>query len=61
MVLDLLQATCDEIGRNGFHRIVIVRQPRRQSPQLLRYFIQSQLASATTTWCTCSILPTTPR
>jgi creatinine amidohydrolase len=42
MVLDLLQATTDEIGRNGFHRIVIVNG-HGGNPQLLRYFIQSQL------------------
>jgi creatinine amidohydrolase len=43
MVLDLLQATCDEIGRNGFQRILIVNG-HGGNPQLLRYFIQSQLA-----------------
>ena len=42
MVLDLLQATCDEIGRNGFDKIVIVNG-HGGNPQLLRYFIQSQL------------------
>ena len=42
LVLDLLQSTCDEIGRNGFQRIVIVNG-HGGNPQLLRYFIQSQL------------------
>ena len=42
MVLDLLQATTDEIGRNGFDKIVIVNG-HGGNPQLLRYFIQSQL------------------
>jgi creatinine amidohydrolase len=42
LVLDLLQSTCDEIGRNGFRRIVIVNG-HGGNPQLLRYFIQSQL------------------
>jgi creatinine amidohydrolase len=43
MALDLLQATTDEIGRNGFRRVVIVNA-HGGNPQLLRYFIQSQLA-----------------
>src|SRR4029450_12325943 len=42
MVLDLLQATTDEIGRNGFDKIVIVNG-HGGKPQLLRYFIQSQI------------------
>jgi creatinine amidohydrolase len=42
VVWDLLEATCDEIGRNGFTRIVIVNG-HGGNPQLLRYFIQSQL------------------
>jgi creatinine amidohydrolase len=42
MVLDLLQATTDEIARNGFDKIVIVNG-HGGNPQLLRYFIQSQL------------------
>jgi creatinine amidohydrolase len=43
MALDLLQATTDEIGRNGFRHVVIVNA-HGGNPQLLRYFIQSQLA-----------------
>jgi creatinine amidohydrolase len=42
LVWDLLQATTDEMGRNGFTRIVIVNG-HGGNPQLLRYFIQSQL------------------
>jgi len=42
VVWDLLQATCDEMGRNGFKRIVIVNG-HGGNPQLLRYFIQTQL------------------
>src|SRR5262245_1540653 len=43
LVLQLLQATCDEIGRNGFKKIVIVNG-HGGNPNLLRYFVQSQLA-----------------
>ncbi|HEY7922059.1 MAG TPA: creatininase family protein, partial [Vicinamibacteria bacterium] len=43
VVLDLLQATCDEMGRNGFRKIVIVNG-HGGNPNLLRYFVQSQLA-----------------
>jgi creatinine amidohydrolase len=42
VVWDLLQSTCDEIGRNGFDKIVIVNG-HGGNPQLLRYFIQTQL------------------
>jgi creatinine amidohydrolase len=42
LVWDLLQATTDEIGRNGFDKIVIVNG-HGGNPQLIRYFIQSQL------------------
>jgi creatinine amidohydrolase len=42
VVWDLLQGTCDEIGRNGFDKIVIVNG-HGGNPQLLRYFIQTQL------------------
>jgi creatinine amidohydrolase len=42
VVWDLLDATCDEIGRNGFKKILIVNG-HGGNPQLLRFFIQSQL------------------
>ena len=42
LVLDLLDATCDEIGRNGFKRIVIVNG-HGGNPELIRYFIQTRL------------------
>jgi creatinine amidohydrolase len=42
VVWDLLEATCDEMGRNGFKKIVIVNG-HGGNPQLLRYFVQSQL------------------
>lgn len=41
VVWDLLEATCDEMGRNGFKKIVIVNG-HGGNPQLLRYFIQAQ-------------------
>ncbi len=44
LVLELLQATTDEVGRNGFKKIVIVNG-HGGNPNLLRYFVQSQLAS----------------
>jgi creatinine amidohydrolase len=39
---DLLEATCDEIGRNGFKKIVIING-HGGNPQLIRYFIQTRL------------------
>jgi creatinine amidohydrolase len=42
VVWDLLEATCEEIARNGFNKIVIVNG-HGGNPQLLRYFVQSQL------------------
>jgi creatinine amidohydrolase len=42
LVLELLDATCDEIGRNGFRKIVIVNG-HGGNPNLLRYFVQTQL------------------
>ena len=42
VVWDLLDATVEEIGRNGFKRIVIVNG-HGGNPQLLRYFVQAQL------------------
>jgi creatinine amidohydrolase len=42
LVWDLLEATCDEIGRNGFKKIVIING-HGGNPQLIRYFIQTRL------------------
>jgi creatinine amidohydrolase len=43
VVWDMLESTCDEIGRNGFKKIVIVNG-HGGNPNLLRYFAQTQLA-----------------
>jgi creatinine amidohydrolase len=42
IVWDLLEATCEEIARNGFKKIVIING-HGGNPQLIRYFIQTQL------------------
>ncbi|WP_347157786.1 creatininase family protein [Pontibacter chitinilyticus] len=42
VAMDLLEATCEEIARNGFNKIVIVNG-HGGNPELIRYFIQSQL------------------
>ncbi|MBS1662688.1 MAG: creatininase family protein [Bacteroidetes bacterium] len=42
VVWDMLEATCDEIGRNGFKKIVIING-HGGNPQLIRYFIQTRL------------------
>ncbi|MHA6246788.1 creatininase family protein [Pontibacter sp. CAU 1760] len=42
LVWDLLDATVEEIARNGFDKIVIVNG-HGGNPQLLRYFVQAQL------------------
>jgi creatinine amidohydrolase len=42
LVLQVLQATCDEIGRNGFEKILIVNGHGGNN-HLIPYFIQSQL------------------
>ncbi|MFI5155868.1 MAG: creatininase family protein [Chitinophagales bacterium] len=42
VVWDLLEATCDEIARNGFKKIVIVNG-HGGNPELIRYFIQTRL------------------
>src|SRR5258706_9703144 len=42
VVWDLLEATCDEIARNGFDKIVIING-HGGNPQMIRYFIQTRL------------------
>src|SRR3954471_7687472 len=42
VVWDLLEATCNEIARNGFKRIVIINA-HGGNPQMIRYFIQTRL------------------
>jgi creatinine amidohydrolase len=42
VVWDLLEATCDEIARNGFDKIVIING-HGGNPELIRYFMQTRL------------------
>jgi creatinine amidohydrolase len=42
IVWDLLEATCDEIARNGFKKIVIING-HGGNPELIHYFIQTRL------------------
>lgn len=42
VIWDLLEATCDEIARNGFDKIVIVNG-HGGNPEFLRFFMQSLL------------------
>jgi creatinine amidohydrolase len=42
LVWELLDATCEEIARNGFKKIMIING-HGGNPQLLRFFVQSQL------------------
>lgn len=42
VVWDLLEATCDEIARNGFKKILIING-HGGNPQMIRYFIQTRL------------------
>ena len=44
MMLDLLQETCDELGRNGIAKIILVNG-HGGNEHFLRFFCQSQLAS----------------
>src|SRR5262249_27127922 len=42
LIWELLDATCEEIARNGFNKIVIVNG-HGGNPNFLRFFVQSQL------------------
>lgn len=42
VVWDLLEATCNEIARNGFKKIVIING-HGGNPEMIRYFIQTRL------------------
>ena len=42
LIWDLLDATCEEIARNGFKKILIVNA-HGGNPNFLRFFVQSQL------------------
>jgi len=42
LIYELLEATCDEIARNGFDKIVILNG-HGGNPEFLRFFMQSQL------------------
>lgn len=42
LVWDLLEATCEEVSRNGFKKILIINV-HGGNPNLLRYFAQAQL------------------
>lgn len=42
LTMELLEATCAEIARNGFEKIVIING-HGGNPQLLRYFVQNQM------------------
>src|SRR5690349_2734858 len=42
LVWEMLDATCEEIARNGFKKIFIING-HGGNPQLLRFFVQSQL------------------
>ncbi len=44
LIWDLLQETCDELGRNGFEKIIIVNGHGGNN-YFLRYFCQAQLES----------------
>lgn len=44
LTMELLEATCEEIARNGFNKILIVNT-HGGNPSFLRYFIQNQMES----------------
>jgi len=43
LAFKLLEATCDEMARNGFEKIFIING-HGGNPQMLKYFVQTQLA-----------------
>jgi creatinine amidohydrolase len=45
LIWDLLDATCEEIARNGFKKILIVNS-HGGNPNFLRFFVQAQLERA---------------
>ncbi|MUP47559.1 creatininase family protein [Gramella sp. BOM4] len=44
LTMELLEATCKEIARNGFNKILIVNA-HGGNPYMLRYFVQNQMES----------------
>lgn len=42
LAFELLEATCDEMARNGFEKIFIING-HGGNPQMLKYFVQTQL------------------
>lgn len=42
LTMELLEATCEELGRNGFEKIMIINA-HGGNPQMLRYFVQNQM------------------
>lgn len=44
LTMELLEATCEELGRNGFEKIMIING-HGGNPSMLRYFVQNQMAS----------------
>lgn len=42
LTMELLEATCNEIARNGFEKILIING-HGGNPQMLRYFVQNQM------------------
>ncbi|AVR44271.1 creatininase [Christiangramia fulva] len=44
LTMELLEATCKEIARNGFNKILIVNT-HGGNPSMLRYFVQNQMES----------------
>ncbi len=44
LTMELLEATCKELARNGFNKILIVNT-HGGNPSMLRYFVQNQMES----------------